>query len=232
VLVESGGKEDDRAEEHRAAPEGREAPALDLDMLDVLRVFFFRERRDHLVEEDVDHFRLRGVDPHALGGAEEIAGGDIPHLAFAAVHGKLDGMAVRAVEGFILMEKRLDEVIAGRDLGDRIDREAEDFGVENRFFSGFQALDVNPEDRRSVIVAGADLESGLARVAIRDDQEHSSVERAGPELFRIRNADPEPGARAGRRRFRPAGDAGYQSGKRNRSGRERMDACRNSGERS
>ncbi len=37
---------------------------------------------------------------------------------FAAIHGQLDGMAVRAVEGLVLMEKRLDDILAGRDLGE------------------------------------------------------------------------------------------------------------------
>ena len=85
----------------------------------------------------MDQARLRRIDQDAPGRADEIPGSDVPHLPFPAIHGKFDGVAIRAVEGLVLMEKRLDDILARRDLGEGIDGKTEDRGVENGFFARF-----------------------------------------------------------------------------------------------
>jgi hypothetical protein len=168
VLLEAGGQEDDGAEEHRAAPKFGQALALDLDMLDVLRVLLFGEGRDDLIEGHVDRPVPRGVDPDLFGDAEEVPGRDVPHLALAAVHGELEGMAVRPAEGLVFMEKGLDDILAGRDLSKAVHGEAEHSGVEYSFLPGHQAFDVDPENGLGILVARADLEPGLPGFVIRE----------------------------------------------------------------
>jgi len=53
--------------------------------------------------------------------AVEIAGGDVPVLAFAAVHGQLDGVTVGAMKRLVAMEKSLDVIFARLEVVEEAD---------------------------------------------------------------------------------------------------------------
>ena len=62
-----------------------------------------------------------GADVDLAGLRHEVAGGEVPVLAFAAVGCELDGLAVGAVEGLVDVEHGLDGVVAGRDFAELAD---------------------------------------------------------------------------------------------------------------
>src|SRR5688572_10106401 len=78
MFVETSRQQDVRAEVHRSAPELRQAFALNLDVLDVLRVFRRLDWWNHLIESQSDpHPRL---DTHLLRRAVKISRRAIPLL--------------------------------------------------------------------------------------------------------------------------------------------------------
>src|SRR5208282_6825045 len=97
-----------------AAPEFCEGLALDFDVLDPFGVFGRIDGRDDFCKMDLDDGCVRGggIDVDAFGRAVEIAGLRVPVLAFAFVHGELDGVAVGAVEGGVFVQDALHPVIA------------------------------------------------------------------------------------------------------------------------
>ena len=131
VLVEAERQEDVRAEEDVAPPELRQALAADALVLDVLRRGRLGNGRDHLVEDDRDRVRTRRVDLDLLRGAVQVAGREVPVLAFAAVHRQLDRVPVRAVERLVAVEDGLDEIRALRDAREALEGVAEDGRVED-----------------------------------------------------------------------------------------------------
>ena len=90
-------------------------------------------------------------------------------------------MPVRPAEGLVLVEKGLDDILAGRDLGQAVHGEAEHPGVEDGLFPGHQAFDVDPENGLGILVPRADLEPGFPALVIGQYQEQPPVERPGPD---------------------------------------------------
>ena len=132
VRVEPFGHEDVRAQEHRPSPELREALALDPLVADVLRGRRIGNGRDRLVERDLHRAGGRGIDRDLARRAVQVAGRAVPLLALAAVHGQLDRVAVAAAERLVPVQQRLHRVRARGQLAQRLQRIAEDAGLEGR----------------------------------------------------------------------------------------------------
>ena len=120
VLVKALGQQDDRREIHGTSPEFCQQRTLDADMANVLGIGLGRDRTDNLVEGEVDG-RRAGADVHFAGRAVEVAGGEVPVLAFATIGSELDGFAVAAMESLVNVEDSLHSVVAGRNVLERPD---------------------------------------------------------------------------------------------------------------
>jgi len=87
-----------------------------------------------------------GIDHDFLRRAVEVAGGPVPVLALAPVHGQLDHMAVGPMEGLVDVEEALYPVLACRDVGEGPDRVAEDRDIERRVFTRGEPIHVHSEN--------------------------------------------------------------------------------------
>ena len=99
------GQDNDCTEIHGTSPEFGEGWTLDFDVLDPLGVFRGLDGRNNFCELNLDDACVSGggIDVNAFGRAVEIAGLGVPVLAFAFVHGELDGVAVGAMEGGVFV---------------------------------------------------------------------------------------------------------------------------------
>ena len=182
MVVESVGEEDACAEMKRPAPEFCEQLAFHPDVLDIFRVLRRRNGWDFLVEGDFDCFAFVRIDPHFFGCAEQVAGRAVPALAFSAVHGQLDGVAIGPMECLVPVEQGLHPVFAGRDFGDALQGVSEDGPVDDCFVAGFQAVDVDAEDElRSRAVV--DLEPRFSASVGGNHEEHAAVECFLAQVF-------------------------------------------------
>jgi hypothetical protein len=104
-------------------------------------------------------------------------------LAFAAVHWKFDGMTVRAMEGFVAMEKSLDVVVAGRNVFQVADRIAKGVVVRNDDgLSGSEGVDIGAEHNLS-FDREADLHAGFFGGVSGEENEYAAVKRLGAAFF-------------------------------------------------
>src|SRR5690606_36647084 len=146
VLIESGRQEHMGAEVHRCSIELSEQVALDTNMLDVLGVFRWLDRWNHLVELDSDDVGAVRVDFDSLRRAVEIARFAVPLLTLTPVGRQLDGVTGREIEGLVSVQYRLRPVFPGRQLSRRVEREAvgirQDDGAARR-----PAFDIHAEAR-------------------------------------------------------------------------------------
>ena len=130
------------AEMHGPSPELGEQLALDSLVLDVPGRLGLRDRRNHLVEandDGRDGSRAR-LDRHFLRRAVEIAGSLVPLLAFAAIHGELERVAVAAVKRLVKMNQCLNAVMPGAEAD-----------------AGFRAGNPAPTNRRRPPASGAKI---------------------------------------------------------------------------
>jgi hypothetical protein len=162
-----------------------------------LRIRSWRDGRDLPVEDDVDGSVPAGIEAHPAGLAIEIAGGGVPALALAAVHGQLDRVAVRADEGLVPMEESLDDIFAGREVRQAPHGIAERGRVDDGFDARLEALDVDTEDelRRGTV---ADLKARLGLAIRRKQKQQPPVERGRGAGRGERDGEPGLGRGRGR----------------------------------
>ena len=142
------------AQEHRPPPEIAQELAPDFLVLDVPGRFRLRYRRDLLVEHDADELVLAGIERHLPRGAEAIAGGEIPALAFATLHRELDGMTVGAMKRLLTMKERLHPIIPRREVRDAVQRITERVGADDRVVFRTEPLDADAGDELRVGTVG------------------------------------------------------------------------------
>ena len=71
-----------------------------------------RDRRNLLIEREMDRRVAGGIDAHLHRLVVEIPRRRVPVLPFALVHVQLDDVPVAAMEGRVLVEHRLHPVVA------------------------------------------------------------------------------------------------------------------------
>jgi hypothetical protein len=120
-----------------------------------------------------------GIDVNFFGDAIEIAGLGVPVLAFAFVHGELDGVAVGAMEGGVFVEDALDPVIAGGDVAKICGGIAESVVVNEGGLAGGEGVDVRTENLLRFYFDFEDLVARLGIFGGRDDDVDAAVERSG-----------------------------------------------------
>ncbi len=147
MRVEALGQQHVHAEMHRPAPELREQRALDALVLHVLRVGGCGNRRDDLVERDRHGAARHRIDGDLARRRVEVARGQIPLLAFAAVHRQLHRVAVAAREGLVAVEERLHGVGAGGNVGESLHGEADGAAGHARRRAAGPAFEIETEDR-------------------------------------------------------------------------------------
>ena len=169
----------DGAEMHRPAPELREAIVLHAEILDLLRVrVACRDGRHLLVHRDRDLAAGGGIEVHLRRLAVEVAGLPVPVLPLALVHRHLDRMAVRAMEGLVAVEQRLDPVVARGDVLQTAHRPSGDPVVDHDALARPEAVDVDAENRpRAVGAILVALRARLRFPIVGDEEEDAAVER-------------------------------------------------------
>ncbi len=118
----------------------------------------------------------------AFGDAVEIAGLGIPVLAFAFVHGELDGVAVGAVEGGVFVEDGLNPIVAGGEIAETGDGVAESVVGDDGVLAGGEGVNVHAENLLGFCFDFEDLVAGLRVVGGGDDDVDAAVERGGAEV--------------------------------------------------
>ncbi len=178
------GDDDDGAEVHGAAPEFGEGGALDADVFHPFGVFGRIDGWNDFGEMDLNDGRVGsgGIDMDFFGNAIEIARLGVPVLAFAFVHGELDGVAVGAVEGRVFVEDALDPIVAGGKIAKFGDGVAEGIIGDDGVLAGSESVDVGAEDLLGLNFHFEDLRAGLGIVFSGDDDVDAAVERSGAEL--------------------------------------------------
>src|SRR5208282_2468179 len=106
----------DRAQIHRMPPEFREHLALHPYVLHPFGIFRRLDGLHDFRQMDLDRARRGWVNVDAFRDAVEIAGLGIPMLAFAFVHGELDGVAVRPLERGVFVQHALHPVVTRRQV--------------------------------------------------------------------------------------------------------------------
>ncbi len=196
MLVETFRHQHMGADIDRAAPEFGQKLALDAHMADIFGVGNRLYRGDLLVERQLDHPALGRIDMDLHRLRIEVAGCDVPMLPLAAVRRQLDGDAVGAVKSFVTVQQALDVIIAGRQLGDVVDRPADRLAVDDRRLARRQMIDGDAEhDLRTGLQI--DLVARLVGRIGRQHHQHASVLRLGAALGRKGQVEFE-GRRLGR----------------------------------
>ncbi len=161
-------------------------------MLDERGVFGGLDGRDLLVEDDVDRLRRVRIKVDLRGRAVEVAGGDVPVLAFAAVHGQLEHPPIGAAEGLVAVEDGLDGVVAGGDGREGGAGEAQDARVEADRRAGAQSLGIHAEDLLALDVLADQLARLLGGVGREDQEDAAIIDGVGAEV--VGDGDLEPTA--------------------------------------
>jgi hypothetical protein len=159
---------------------------LNFDVLDPLGIFSGLNGRDNFREMDLDWGGAcgGGIDVNFFGDAIEIARLGVPVLAFAFVHGELDGVAVSAVESSVFVEDALDPVVAGGKIAKIGRGVAESVIGDDGVLARSEGVDVDSENLLGVHFYFEDLGARLGVVFGGDDDVDAAVERSGAE-FRI-----------------------------------------------
>jgi len=120
--------------------------------------------------------------------AVEVAGGDVPVLAFAAIHRKFYSMAVSAMKSFVTVQDCLYEVLARRNVAEIANWVAVGGVVDGDNLPGRQLVDIDTEDhlrfRRE-----ADLHARLGAGVVRKQQQNAAIERLRATLFGKRHRE-------------------------------------------
>jgi hypothetical protein len=177
------GKDNDGAEVHRMAPKFGEDLALHFDVLDPFRVFGRFDGRNDFGEMDLDGSRVCGgrIDVDFFRDAVQVAGLGVPVLAFAFIHGELDGVAVGAVEGGVFVEDALDPVVASGEIVKARDGIAEGVVVDEGGLAGGEGVNVGAEDLLGADFDFEDLVARLGVVGSGDDYVDATVDWSGAE---------------------------------------------------
>ncbi len=180
MRVKAIGQQNDGAQIHRPSPERAQQLALYAHVFDESGIGGSLDGGDGLGQRDL-HRRARGrieVDLDRL--AVQVAGLAIPMLPFALVHRELQGTAVRAVESFVDVENRLNVIIAGRHIGERVARVAGRGAIDHATARGG---DVGPENllRRETFVNRL---ARLRRGGRGQHQEHPAIQGLIPGNFK------------------------------------------------
>ena len=176
VRVVALGQEDVRAQVHRPPPELREALALDPLVLDVLRLGRVGDGRDDLVQRDLDRSALGRVDRDLARACCRGCRAPCSMLAFPAVHGQLDHVAVGAAEGLVTMEQGLDGVGARADVLEALQRVADVGPAHGHRLPRLHPVHVEAEDLLR-LEAVVDQEARLLAVVGREHDQQAAVER-------------------------------------------------------
>jgi hypothetical protein len=166
-----------RAEVDVAAPELREALALDPLVLDVLRRRGIGDRRNDVVEVDRDRLRLLRIDADLARGRVEIAGRTAPLLPLAAVRRELQDPAVGETERLVAVEERLHLIGPGGDRLEALGRIPENVRGKLRRIARLPAGDLDAEDLLAVQARVAHAKSRLLGFVGREKEEQPPVER-------------------------------------------------------
>jgi hypothetical protein len=158
------------------------------------------------------------IDVDFFGDAIEIARLGVPVLAFAFVHGKLDGMAVGAVEGGVLVEDALNPIVAGGKIVKSGRGVAEGIIEDDSGLAGSEAVNVGAEDLLGVDFVFEDLLAGLGVVGGGDDGVYAAVEGRRTEIGTERDSE-------ARLRGRFCGRS-LRAGEENRERREQHERCK------
>jgi hypothetical protein len=105
-------------------------------------------------------------------------------LAFAFVHGELDGVAVGAMKRGVFVEDALNPVIAGGEIEEIGDGVAEGIAGDEGVLAGGKGVDISPENLLGLDFDFKNLGARLGIVFCGDDDVDAAVERSGAE-FRI-----------------------------------------------
>src|SRR5687768_6934473 len=110
-------------------------------MSHVFRVLHLRERRQGAIQLDA-HLAGAAIDSDAPWRADEVSGGKVPLLPFAAIGRQLHRVAVTSSERLVAMHQRLHDVIARSKVRQRAGRVTESGAVDDRRYAGLPAVDV------------------------------------------------------------------------------------------
>src|ERR1700692_2030283 len=149
VSIKALGHENVRADEYVAPPESRQQFAADADVSGVLGMRFLRDRRHFLIENQRSSDGVRRIDMQANGCRIQVAGLLRPLLALTLVGWELQNASIGHVKGFIAIQHRLDQVVAGGNDRETPSGPTEGVVIENYSTSGGQAVDVEAEDVRA-----------------------------------------------------------------------------------
>jgi hypothetical protein len=109
-------------------------------------------------------------------------------LAFSAIHGELDGVAVGAVEGLVAVQDDLDVVVAGRDVVEIADGVAKGGVVDGDGLARLELVEVEAEDH---LGAGGevDLHPGLGGGIGGKQEEDAAVDGLGAAFLGERHRE-------------------------------------------
>ena len=146
-------------------------------MFDIFAVLRSIDGCDHLVQLNTDgvgRYRVKG-DPFRQ--AVQVARGAIPVLPFPAVHGELDGMAVRTLKRFILVEQGLHVVFAGGYISKALEGVAKGGAVEGSRFTRRPAVHIDTKNQLGIGPV-ANLKSGLSVIVFGEQEQEAAVLQA------------------------------------------------------
>ncbi len=170
MRVPSEREQHDRAERHRASPEFRETLVGHRKVLHLRSVLRLRDRRNLFVHRNPDVASARRIDVHLRRLAVEVSRFPLPVLPFALVHRHLHRMTIAAGEGFVTIDERLHEVVAGGNVLDASRRPSNHGFVDRDALVRTQSIHIHAEDRpravRAVLVA---LKPRLRLVVVGDE---------------------------------------------------------------
>ncbi len=158
LLLVTTGQQDRRSQVHRFAPEFGQDGTLEPDALHPPGILRDGDRRDHVPADQLD-----GLGP-----------GRTLTLPLVLVHP--EGMPVRAAEFGIDIHERLDEILAGRNIPQTLDRVPEDPVIDDDLFSRHQLIHIDTVEGNP---AGTDLESRFPLFEGREHHEYTAGDGPG-----------------------------------------------------
>ena len=188
MLVETFGQQDMCAQVHGSSPKSSKQLALYFYMLYVFGVLRLCNRWNDFINGQMDFIDFCRVKMNFYRCRINIAGCNVPVLAFATVHGQLYGLPGLQMKGFVFMQQHLHIIISGRHFFQPFYRVAKCVHIYQLRRAGLPVIYIYTKYHLR-IGAIAYCKPGFFAICFRQQQQQAAIQCCGMQGICNRNSE-------------------------------------------